>query len=157
MKKNPLKTALINSETVKTDSRIRFFSETDSLSAYLMELTHYLEEHLINDLYDIVRTLSKMMGIVAGSSSSVCESDIKKLDELTKKYQPLTNEISEFVLPGKTQLSAKIHIVRTQARKCELSYAQVYSDYLKNDHIFEYLNKLSTFLYWLAQSYEVQL
>lgn len=155
MKKEMLPTALVGGMTVKTDCKIDFFGNVDELQAYIMNLYHYVDdEELKKYLIIIVKNLSKMMGIVAGSSSTFSEEELNELLKMIDKYLMLTGKLTCFSLPGLTKLSSKIHIVRTVCRRAERSYAKVYETYGGNNYIFEYLNKLSTFFYNLALYYE---
>lgn len=155
MKKEPLKTALVGGSTVKTDSRIRFFGEVDTLSSFIMELTYYVNnDELSEELKGIVKKLSLIMSVVAGYKANFDETDIQEILDYITKYKTSGPVLKEFVLPGQNLVSAKIHVVRTIARKCELAYATVYSEYGGSDAIFEYLNKLSTLFYELALFYE---
>ena len=52
------------------------------------------------------------------------------------------------------RIISRIHITRCIARKVELAYAKVYSEYKTSEIIFEYLNKLSLLLYNLGLRYE---
>ena len=155
IKEKPLDTALVGTMTTKCDERIEFFGETDMLSSYIMELTHYIKnKELADELKEIVKTLSYIMGLVAGVKKEFEVTYIESILELIKKYKTSQPILKEFVLPGQTLLSAKIHIVRTHARTCERRYAKVYEKYGGQNTIFEYLNKLSTFFYELALFYE---
>lgn len=155
MKDKPLETALVGGFTTKCDERIEFFGQTDTLSSYIMELIHYLNDKtLIEELKAIVRKLSYIMGLVAGVDKEFEEENILELKELISKYKTSSNVLKEFVLPGQTLLSAKVHIVRVHTRTCERCYARVYEKYGGQENIFEYLNKLSTFFYELALFYE---
>lgn len=155
IKEKPLNTALVHGTTVKTDPKIEFFGNVDMLQAYIMELTHYTNnEDLNNDLRKIVKTLSFIMGIVAGVNEEFKAENISYLLDLIKKYKTSPDVLTEFVLPGKTLVGAKVHIVRTIVRTCERRYAMVYEKYQGNDVIFEYLNKLSTLFYELGCYYD---
>ena len=155
MKNKPLETALVGGFTTKCDERIEFFGETDTLSSYIMELTHHLnDQKLVEELKDIVKELSNIMAIVAGVDKQFEEEKILKVLDLIKKYKSSGVVLKEFVLPGHTLLSAKIHIVRVHTRTCERRYAKVYEKYGGQNNIFEYLNKLSTLFYELALYYE---
>ena len=155
MKDKPLETALVGGFTTKCDERIEFFGETDTLSSYIMELTHHLnDQKLVEELKDIVKELSNIMAIVAGVDKQFEEEKILKVLDLIKKYKSSGVVLKEFVLPGRTLLSAKIHIVRVHTRTCERRYAKVYEKYGGQNNIFEYLNKLSTLFYELALYYE---
>lgn len=155
MKQNPLTTALINDTTTKTNERIAFFCACDKLSAYIMEYTCYIEnEKLKEELKQIVCKLSKIMGIVAKSGNDINDDELNHLLNLIEEYKTSPKVLKNFVLPGNTLLSAKMHIVRTISRECELKYAHVYEKYGGSDYVFEYLNKLSTLFYEIALSFD---
>lgn len=153
IKENPLKTALVHGFTTKTDIRVITNGKIDMLSSYLMRLTHLINDDTIKEeIETIVKTLSFIMGVIAGTGKELEEQKVYDLMELCEKHsKPMT---FKFVLPGRTLLSSEIHIVRTITRECELSYAKVYEEFGGSDIIFEYFNKLSTYLYALALKYE---
>lgn len=153
IKENPLKTALVHGFTTKTDIRVITNGKIDMLSSYLMRLTHLINDDTIKEeIETVVKTLSFIMGVIAGTGKDLEEQKVYDLMELCEKHsKPMT---FKFVLPGRTLLSSEIHIVRTITRECELSYAKVYEEFGGSDVIFEYFNKLSTYLYALALKYE---
>lgn len=156
LKENPLVTDLVGAKTTKLDSRVIFFGNCDELSCHLMEVRCLVnEEDLKTELEKIVSTLSLMMGEVAGGKSRITETDLEELLMVVKKYEINFGRITKFVLPGQNLTSSRIHIARCVARRCELSYAKVYSEFGGNDYIFEYLNKISTLLYSIALRYEM--
>lgn len=153
IKENPLKTALVHGFTTKTDIRVITNGKIDMLSSYLMRLTHLINDDTIKEeIETVVKNLSFIMGVIAGTGKDLEEQKVYDLMELCEKHsKPMT---FKFVLPGRTLLSSEIHIVRTITRECELSYAKVYEEFGGSDIIFEYFNKLSTYLYALALKYE---
>lgn len=153
IKENPLKTALVHGSTTKTDIRVITNGKIDMLSSYLMRLTHLINDDTIKEeIETVVKNLSFIMGVIAGTGKDLEEQKVYDLMELCEKHsKPMT---FKFVLPGRTLLSSEIHIVRTITRECELSYAKVYEEFGGSDVIFEYFNKLSTYLYALALKYE---
>lgn len=155
IKDKPLNTALVGDTTTKLDERIAFFGMCDELSCNLMENRCLIEdETLKEELLTIVKTLSTCMGEVAGGKTKVTEDDVKFLIGLIDKYQTNNGKITEFVIPGQTLVSSHLHISRCVARRCELSYAKVYDKYNTSKIIFEYLNKISLALYFIALKYE---
>ena len=125
-----------------------------------MDLSHILKDNGNEDYNEffisIVNNLSKIMSDVAGYSN---DFDTTKILELLERIEVLEKNnafFDGFVIPGTTPIGAKIHIVRTITRRCELMYAKVYEKYGGSDVIFEYLNKLSTFFYDLALSYDIK-
>lgn len=157
LKKDPLSTDLVGSKTTKTDERIAFFGAADELSAYIMELTHHVEDvHMEMELRKIVTMLSTMMAEVAGGYGHVGSKHLEELLEVINKYEQKAGPFTSFVLPGTTPMGAKFHIVRTIARRAELAYARLYQKYGGSEYIFEYLNKLSTLFYAIARIYDEQ-
>ena len=155
IKKQPLITDLVGDKTKKTDYKINFFGEVDELSSLIMEFTHYTKNDELNlKLIEIVKTLFIVSGEVAGSQSKLTESHLQTLINYAEFYKSKSCAFKGFTLPGKTLLGAKAHVLRTVARRCERAYALVYETYEGSDIIFEYLNKLSTLLYFIAKNYD---
>lgn len=155
LKENPLSTDLVGGKTSKTDERIEFFGAVDELSAHIMELTHYVEDIRTEmELRKIVTLLSTMMAEVAGGYGHIGEKHLEELLEVIKKYEETAGPFTSFVLPGTTLMGARVHIVRTIARRAELAYARLYEKYGGSGYIFEYLNKLSTLFYAMARIYD---
>lgn len=155
LKDNPLITDLVGEQTTKLDNRIVFFGYCDELSSHIMELKNIINDGDVqNELVTIVKELSIIMGEIAGGKSKLELNSLNNLVNLIKKYEQNNGVLTEFVLPGQTLLSSKIHITRCVARRTELCYAKVYNEYNSSEIIFEYLNKLSTFFYSLALKYE---
>lgn len=155
IKEQPLDTDLVGGKTLKTDERIAFFGAVDELSARIMELTHYLEDIKMQmELRKIVSLLSVMMAEVAGGCGHIGDRHLEELMETVKKYEEIAGPFTSFVLPGTTLMGARVHIVRTVARRAELAYASVYEKYGGSKLIFEYLNKLSTLFYAIARIFD---
>ena len=155
IKKQPLPTDLIGDKTVKTDERINFFGEIDELSALIMEFTHYVDdERLKMELRKIVKVLSICLAETAGGMGKVGELYLSELLDLVKEYEGKLGAFCGFVLPGETLLGAKAHVVRTVTRRAERAYAKVYEKYGGSEIIFQYLNRLSTFFFALARTFD---
>ena len=155
IKNQPLTTDLIGDKTLKTDEKINFLGEVDELSAFIMEFTHYTENDELNEkLIEIVKTLSCILGEVAGSKNKLTDTQFSALLDLCGCYGERAGVFKQFVLPGKTLKGAKAHVLRTVTRRCERAYAQVYEKYGGSALIFEYLNKLSAFFYHVARIYD---
>ncbi len=155
LKKDPLPTALVGAMTTKLDERIAFFGMTDELSCHLMKVRCLVDSQETKDELEwIVKTLSAIMGETAGSKFCLGDAELSELLRIVKKYEQNNGILTTFVLPGQNIKSADIHIARTVSRRAELAYAAVYAKYGGNDYTFEFFNKISTFLYALALSYE---
>lgn len=70
-----------------------------------------------------------------------------EIDELWEKLEPLKN----FILPGGSELSGRLHLARTVARRTERSAVQLADvETLPHDFLV-YLNRLSDWLFALAR------
>jgi len=69
------------------------------------------------------------------------------IDEMTNDLPPLTN----FILPGGTELAATIHLARTITRRAERRVITVSQHEEVPPVILRYLNRLSDFLFILAR------
>ena len=157
LKENPLVTDLIGQKTTKLDSRVIFFGTCDELSCHIMNIRCMIDDAVLKEeLENIVKTLSAIMGEVAGSKNKVQEESLEYVLGLVKKYEVNFGIVTNFVLPGQTKKACAIHITRCVARRAELAYAKVYAEHHTSDIIFEYLNKLSTLFYNIALKYEGQ-
>lgn len=155
LKQDPLVTALVGKMTTKLDSRIAFFGATDELSCHLMKVRSLVENQDVKEeILTIVKTLSNVMGEVAGSKFKLSINEVKWIVSLVKKYEHNDGKLTQFVIPGQNVVSADIHIARCVARRAELAYAKVYKDHGGSDYIFEYLNKISSLLFAIALMHE---
>jgi cob(I)alamin adenosyltransferase len=152
LKENPLVTDLVGAKTTKLDSRVIFFGTCDELSCHIMNVRTMIDDDFLKEQLEIiVKTLSLIMGEVAGSKNKLTMEHLEMVLGLIDKYKYSFNG---FILPGQTSIACAIHITRCVARRTELAYAKVYSEHQTSDIIFEYLNKLSTLFYNIAQKYE---
>jgi cob(I)alamin adenosyltransferase len=103
-----------------------------------------------NDLFDLGADLS-----VPGTGSERLRlSDVqvarleRDVEEAVAKLQPLRS----FVLPGGTELAARLHLARTIARRAELAVWQVTEATPVNPALPVYLNRLGDLLFALARA-----
>lgn len=71
----------------------------------------------------------------------------KEIDEMVRELPPLT----QFILPGGTQVSASLHHARTVCRRGERACRHAQETDGVNPEIIKYLNRLSDWLFCLAR------
>lgn len=76
------------------------------------------------------------------------ESLEEKIEEIKKSL----GRSSGFVLPGKTRIDAYIHIARTVCRRAERRMVSMKRQYEVSDESLSFINKLSTYLFYLSCS-----
>lgn len=93
---------------------------------------------------NIQKDLMTIGSFLAGAKKEIKLRSFKK--EITRLKNP---KLTTFVLPGKNQSSAFLHLTRSVCRRAERSVVK-----LKNrrfQKIEVYLNELSSLLFWLAE------
>ena len=70
-----------------------------------------------------------------------------RIDALNEKLQPLTS----FILPGGTELAARLHVARATTRAAERAMAALAAEEPVNPAALAYINRLSDLLFVLAR------
>lgn len=71
----------------------------------------------------------------------------EKIDELEKELSPISN----FILPGGTNISAHLHLARTVTRRTETLAVELSEREPINKNCIKYLNRLSDLLFVIAR------
>ncbi|MDR2965307.1 MAG: ATP:cob(I)alamin adenosyltransferase [Treponema sp.] len=139
---------------LKNTLQIHLLGTLDELNAHLGLVKVKLpDEKNKNFLENIQKNLMKLMSHVSDvSNESYFFSDSKtaKLENEIDALKKLFPIEYNFILPGKNETEAFIHIARTTARKAERYYAAVSEQTPLCSHAADYLNKLSDYLFYLS-------
>ncbi len=150
-------TGLIGGDRIrKSDRRLECYGTTDELNAAIGLVQVIAPDWLKPQLEPVQNEL-----FVIGSYLAAPENDPAAL-----KYLPALDEamiarletqidhadaelpkLKYFVLPGGTELSARLHLARTICRRCERSVVYFAADHPVNPAIVTYLNRLSDWLF----------
>lgn len=104
----------------------------------------------------IEEDLYRMMSIVGfefkcpGNIKPVGEEDVEFLEKEMSKYEDAVGDLSKFVRPGGSEISARLHIARTVCRRVERGMVKV----KVAGAMLKYLNRLSDLLFVLAYRFE---
>lgn len=71
----------------------------------------------------------------------------QRIDALNEKLEPLTS----FILPGGTELAARLHIARAATRAAERAMVALAAEDAVNPAALAYINRLSDYLFVLAR------
>ena len=78
-------------------------------------------------------------------------SRITWLEQSTNEYNKMLPPMKEFILPGGTELSSRLHVVRAECRSAERKIVSLSKEeYVPEEHL-KYLNRLSDYLFTLAR------
>lgn len=153
-------TGLVGGARVSKDcSRVQAYGEVDELNACIglaiceaeargkSELSQRLAR-IQNELFDLGAELATPAG-KKKADLSITEPQIKQLETWIDEISDQLPELRSFVLPGGTELNARLHLCRTVCRRAERSVVGLSK--LEKDAvdpiIFRYLNRLSDFLF----------
>jgi cob(I)alamin adenosyltransferase len=152
-------TGLWSGERVsKADPRIEACGAVDELSSFLAlsRLACILPE-VRDALEGLQRDLVRVAAEIASVDPAFTDP-IQSWDEeaITAKILALESRIPllGFVLPGRTEASARIDLARTQARLLERRVVALAREATVSDILRRWLNRLSDYLFMLARAEE---
>jgi cob(I)alamin adenosyltransferase len=146
------------SRVSKLDCRIGAFGTVDELNAAVGvvlagDLLDRMREPLTqiqNDLFDVGADLSVPWGVT--DRLRVDQGMIDRLEGLCDAFNADLPELRSFVLPGGTELAARLHVARTICRRAERDALLGAQEVELNPLVLVYLNRLSDLLFILARA-----
>ena len=111
-----------------------------------------------DDLEKIQQDLFNLGGELAmpGIELKILNAErLQWLEHETEKLNKSLPPLKEFILPGGTELSARIHIVRTTCRNTERDVVALTETKEDSDLHKVYLNRLSDYLFVLARKVQM--
>lgn len=127
--------------------------ELDSWLGYVVSVLSPKSKELAPEIQTVQRNLYELQAdITVKRHHNITFDDTKKLeaaiDEIMAKLPP----IKAFILPGGNQAGASLQYARSLARRAERMVIELNDKQQPlNDEIFEYLNRLSDYLFALAR------
>jgi cob(I)alamin adenosyltransferase len=157
-------TSLFSGEKVaKDDRRLEAYGALDELQAQLgvvRSLTR--NEELPPILIDIQQDISIACTELASNaerrarlSRHITHTDTERLEGCIDSFASRHGLPNHFILPGRTQESAELHVARTICRRAERHIVSLNREVSGYDEILVYFNRLSDLLFVLAWSLEV--
>ncbi|APE27690.1 cob(I)yrinic acid a,c-diamide adenosyltransferase [Aurantiacibacter gangjinensis] len=113
---------------------------------------------LQNDMFDLGADLATPLGEVGGKDFEPSEMVLRivpaqaewvetRIDALNEALEPLTS----FILPGGSELAARLHHARTVARRAERSMTALADEDDVNPAALAFINRLSDYLFTAAR------
>lgn len=156
-------TSLIHTKNIsKSDDRINLVGTIDELTSHLGLVKNMLKECAQDEkkarAVEILEEVqAKLITVMAGVADPY-KKDYKIDNELTQTLESQIDQLEgsferpkEFILPGKTRLSAQIDIARTVARRAERALALVSVKFGADNGAKGLMNRLADYLYVLAR------
>jgi cob(I)alamin adenosyltransferase len=146
------------SRVPKLDCRIAAFGAVDELNSHLglvlaAELPDELREvvaRVQNELFDLGADLSVPFGI--SDRLRVTEEQIETLESDCDRLNDALPDLTSFVLPGGSEVAARLHVARAVCRRAEREALAAAEDLEINRLVLVYLNRLSDLLFILART-----
>lgn len=156
-------TSLIHTKNIsKSDDRINLVGTIDELTSHLGLIKNMLQECSGDEKKEkavavIEEVQAKLITVMAGVADPY-KKDYKIDNELTQTLESQIDQLEssferpkEFILPGKSRLSAQIDIARTVARRAERALALVSVKFGADNGAKGLMNRLADYLYVLAR------
>lgn len=143
------------SRVAKTDARIAAMGAVEEVNAQLglvlaLEVSHELRAALArvqNELFDLGADLA--VPFAEGDERlRIAAQQVVDLEELCDRFNEQIEPLKSFVLPGGTEVGARLHLARTVCRRAELAALAVSP---ANPEALRYVNRLSDLLFVLAR------
>jgi cob(I)alamin adenosyltransferase len=146
------------SRVPKLDCRIAAFGTVDELNSQIglalaAEAPAELREVLArvqNELFDLGADFSVPFGIA--DRLRISETQIDALERDCDRFNADLPELKSFVLPGGSELAARLHVARAVCRRAERDALGAAEEVDLNPLALVYLNRLSDLLFILARS-----
>ena len=142
----------------KTDIRIQAIGSIDHLNSLLGWAMVEAGRPVKNDLERVQQDLFDLGGELAmpGIELQLLNAErLQWIEHETEKLNKSLPPLKEFILPGGTELSARIHIVRTACRNTERDIVALAETKEDSDLHKVYLNRLSDYLFVLARKVQM--
>jgi cob(I)alamin adenosyltransferase len=142
----------------KLDCRIAAFGTVDEVNSLLGlvlaaeppdELRAVLER-VQNELFDVGADISVPFGIA--DRLRVSQAQIDALESDCDRFNADLPELKSFVLPGGSELAARLHVARATCRRAERDVLDAAERVEINPLVIAYLNRLSDLLFILARA-----
>ena len=143
----------------KDDPRIETNGQIDQLNAYLGVVRSMLDDDGVNRglIHFVQRELMVVMSHIATPNGSVNPRELHAVEITSQLEQAIDRADYQggFVVPGGgSNLSAFIHLARTQARTVERRLWSLNREHPVNNDIMVMMNRLSDYLFVLANEKE---
>lgn len=149
------------SRSPKASARIHAIGEVDEANATIgmvrvaaaaagNEITESLAR-IQNDLFDLGADLSRPGDDPADGTLRVQHNQVARLEQEIDDLNDVLAPLTSFVLPGGTELGARLHISRTVIRRAERAVTALAAAEAVNAQALAYLNRLSDLMFVMGR------
>lgn len=156
-------TSLFGGSRVNKDSlKVEAYGTIDEAISYIgvahskIDVKELKEElnHIQKRLFTLGAELASDEKGMTYLKDLISKEDIESLEKLTDKYMDIAGPMIEFVIPGKNEASAHLHVARTIVRRAERRMVTLNAEQGLREEIRKYTNRLSDTLFAMARYLE---
>ncbi|MFC6331680.1 cob(I)yrinic acid a,c-diamide adenosyltransferase [Paenibacillus septentrionalis] len=153
-------TSLIGGRVLKTDPKIEAYGTIDELNSFVglaaakagaNEQTAFIAEQLEDVMHELFDSGSDLAYAVQSHPYKVGEEPITRLEAWIDEHTAASPELTKFILPGGSELSAALHVCRTVCRRAERQTVALAQQEPINEAVLAYLNRLSDYFFAAAR------
>lgn len=147
-------------KVVKSHAKIAAYGTIDELNSFLGFARTAVKDKVLNsDLEKLQHWLFDLGGLLASEAADREKFKLtpitpehvkfleKRIDEATKKMP----ELKEFILPGGSEASSRLHLARTVARRAERCMVESGLESELPDNAVPFVNRVSDYLFVMAR------
>lgn len=140
----------------KVSPRIESYGTVDELNALLGTIRPSGLADVDEDLGAIQNDLHVIQAELANPDSErddpcVTAADVERLEDWIDRYDEELDPLQHFILPGGSEMGARLHHARTVSRRAERRVIALHETEPVADPLLAYLNRLSDLLFVLAR------
>lgn len=137
----------------KSDPRIAVLGDVDELNSWLGVVLAHQPGEAIRAALDLAQhDLFDFGGALSFPNTKVLtERHVARIDAAAAALNAGLPPLKEFILPGGSELLARLHVARTACRRAERSACAFFLHDPVGEHAIAYLNRLSDFLFIAAR------
>lgn len=145
------------SRVSKNDPRVAAYGDVDETNATIglaaSACQHQPTSERLLQIQDDLFTLGAELATPSGESAklTIQENHVSRLEQWIDEVWGALLPMKNFVLPGGTELAARLHLCRTVARRAERAMVSLNQTQSVRPEALAYVNRLSDFLFALAR------
>lgn len=134
--------------------RVEACGSVDELQAALgLAFSRCERAEMSHDIRDVEVRLADVMAELAspGSPARLGEADVEAIERTIDSYASRLAEGFKWDVPGRSELSATLHVARTVARRAERRICELHADEPVDSRLLQYVNRISDLCYVMAR------
>lgn len=136
----------------KNSLKVRAIGAVDELDSFIGLAKSFTDnKKFLKILSDVQRNLLTIGSIMAGSSLKFTKAKTTKLEKQIDAWDSSLPKLSNFILPGGTNLGASLHVCRSATRRAEREITALSEVEVIPDNIKMYINRLSDFMFQFSR------